>query len=56
MTEEHAQDVEQFFKEHPTPGTDRTVLQSIESIRLNAAWLARDKDSMREYLTSQVWQ
>lgn len=56
VTEEHAQDVEQFFKEHPTPGTDRTVLQSIESIRLNAAWLARDKDSMREYLTSQVWQ
>ncbi|XP_017757127.1 PREDICTED: puromycin-sensitive aminopeptidase isoform X2 [Eufriesea mexicana] len=56
VTEKEAQDVEQFFKKHPIPGTDRTVQQSVESIRLNAAWLARDKDSIREYLTSQVWE
>ncbi|XP_076622057.1 puromycin-sensitive aminopeptidase isoform X2 [Colletes latitarsis] len=54
VTEEQAKDVEEFFKDHPTPGTERTVQQSVESIRLNVAWLARDKDSIKEYLTTQV--
>ncbi|XP_076248890.1 puromycin-sensitive aminopeptidase isoform X2 [Calliopsis andreniformis] len=54
VTEEQAEDVENFFKDHPMPGTERTVQQSLESIRLNAAWLARDKDSIKEYLTSRV--
>ncbi|GLH04429.1 Aminopeptidase [Gryllus bimaculatus] len=51
-SEERAQEVEQFFKEHPSPGTERTVQQCIESIRLNAEWLARDQDSIRAFLTS----
>nr|XP_003702012.1 PREDICTED: puromycin-sensitive aminopeptidase [Megachile rotundata] len=54
VTEEWAKDVEEFFENHPTPGTERTVQQSIESIRLNAAWLSRDKDSIKEYLTTNV--
>lgn len=54
VTEELAKDVESFFESHPTPGTERTVQQSVESIRLNAAWLARDKDSIKKYLTTQV--
>ncbi|XP_006620199.1 puromycin-sensitive aminopeptidase isoform X1 [Apis laboriosa] len=54
VTEERAKDVEEFFKDHPTPGTERTVQQSVESIRLNAAWLARDKDSIKEYLITHV--
>ncbi|XP_076169420.1 puromycin-sensitive aminopeptidase [Ptiloglossa arizonensis] len=54
VTEEEAEDVEKFFEENPTPGTERTVQQSIESIRLNVAWLARDTDSIKEYLTTQV--
>lgn len=54
VTEERAKDVEEFFKDHPTPGTERTVQQSVESIRLNAAWLARDKDSIKEYLIAHV--
>ncbi|XP_012523522.1 puromycin-sensitive aminopeptidase isoform X2 [Monomorium pharaonis] len=53
-TEEQAKDVESFFEGHPTPGTERTVQQSVESIRLNAAWLSREKDSIREYLTTRV--
>ncbi|XP_014478221.1 PREDICTED: puromycin-sensitive aminopeptidase [Dinoponera quadriceps] len=53
VTEELAKDVENFFENHPTPGTERTVQQSVESIRLNAAWLARDKDLIRKYLTSE---
>lgn len=53
VTEEQAKDVESFFESHPTPGTERTVQQCVESIRLNAAWLARDKVSIKQYLTSQ---
>ncbi|KAL0113903.1 hypothetical protein PUN28_011320 [Cardiocondyla obscurior] len=54
VTEEQAKDVESFFEGHPTPGTERTVQQCVESIRLNVAWLAREKDSIRKYLTTQV--
>lgn len=50
VTEEVAKEVEQFFVENSFPGTERTVQQSIESIRLNAAWLGRDKDTIRSYL------
>ncbi|XP_011692376.1 PREDICTED: puromycin-sensitive aminopeptidase isoform X2 [Wasmannia auropunctata] len=54
VTEEQAKDVESFFESHPTPGTERTVQQCVESIRLNAAWLSREKDSIKKYLTTQV--
>ncbi|XP_017887572.1 puromycin-sensitive aminopeptidase isoform X2 [Ceratina calcarata] len=54
VSEDQAKDIEQFFKDHPTPGTERSVQQSLESIRLNAAWLARDKDSIKEYLAANV--
>ncbi|XP_024886627.1 puromycin-sensitive aminopeptidase isoform X1 [Temnothorax curvispinosus] len=54
VTEEQAKDVENFFEGHPTPGTERTVQQCVESIRLNAAWLSREKDSIKKYLTTQV--
>lgn len=51
-TEEKAQEVEQFFKEHQFPGTERTVGQSLETIRLNVDWLRRDLDSIKAYLDS----
>lgn len=51
-TEEKAQEVEQFFKEHSFPGTDRTVGQSLETIRLSVDWLRRDLDSITAYLDS----
>ncbi|XP_012260332.2 puromycin-sensitive aminopeptidase isoform X1 [Athalia rosae] len=51
-TEESALEVEQFFADHPTPGTERTVQQSVETIRLNAAWLARDREAIKSYLQS----
>lgn len=50
-TEEMAGEVEAFFRERQIPGTERTVQQSLETIRLNAAWLQRDQDSIRKYLT-----
>ncbi|XP_065074613.1 puromycin-sensitive aminopeptidase [Ochlerotatus camptorhynchus] len=49
-TEERALEVEQFFKEHEFPGTERTVSQSIETIRLNVAWVKRDLDGITAYL------
>ncbi|KAJ8884436.1 hypothetical protein PR048_016293 [Dryococelus australis] len=49
-----ALEVEQFFKDHHSPGAERTVQQSCETIRLNAAWLERDRDAIKAYLTATV--
>ena len=51
-SEESAKEVEQFFKAHDISGTERTVQQAVETIRLNAAWLQRDTDAIRNYLSS----
>lgn len=53
-TEEKATEIEQFFKENEFPGTERTVLQSVETIRLNAAWLQRDLSNITEYLNANA--
>lgn len=45
-SEKHAEEIEAFFKKHPTPGTERTVKQVCEHIRANAAWLERNRDSL----------
>ncbi|KAH8252193.1 hypothetical protein KR026_011809 [Drosophila bipectinata] len=49
-SEERAKEVEDFFKANPIPGTERTVSQAVETIRLNAAWLARDRLQLTTYL------
>ncbi|XP_064113032.1 LOW QUALITY PROTEIN: puromycin-sensitive aminopeptidase-like [Macrobrachium nipponense] len=49
-TEEMAAEVEAFFRDHQIPGTERTVQQSLETIRLNSAWLQRDQDDIKKYL------
>lgn len=51
-SEAMATEVENFFKEHKSPGTERTVQQGVETIRLNSAWLSRDTDAIRAYLKS----
>ena len=53
-SEDMAIEVEAFFKEHKSPGTERTVQQAVETIRLNAAWLNRDKVAIESYLSSDV--
>lgn len=50
VTEEVAADVEKFFAANSFPATERTVQQSLESIRINAAWLKRDEKNIQEYL------
>lgn len=49
-TEERAREVEEFFKKHEFPGTERTVQQSIETIKLNSSWLQRDLIGITEFL------
>lgn len=49
-SEEKALEIENFFKTHDFPGTERTVQQSIETIKLNSAWLQRDLSKITEYL------
>ncbi|KAK5642103.1 hypothetical protein RI129_008270 [Pyrocoelia pectoralis] len=51
-SEEMAVEVENFFNDNKAPGAERTVQQGVETIRLNAAWLARDAESIRKYLES----
>jgi len=48
-TIDKAKEVEEFFNTHPNPA-ERTIRQSIESIRLNAAWLERDESQIEKYL------
>ena len=41
--------VEKFFTEHPLPGSERNVAQSVETIRLHAAWLSRDATDISNF-------
>uniref|UniRef100_A0A1A9WA91 Puromycin-sensitive aminopeptidase n=1 Tax=Glossina brevipalpis TaxID=37001 RepID=A0A1A9WA91_9MUSC len=52
-SEERAVEVEEYFKNKQFPGTERTVSQAVETIRLNAAWLKRDLDSLTKYLKKE---
>ena len=44
-----AHEVEAFFKENFNPA-ERTIRQSVENITLNAKWLDKDGESIRNYL------
>lgn len=50
-SDEKAKEIEDFFATHESPGAERTVQQSCESVRLNAAWLSRDRESIQQYLS-----
>jgi hypothetical protein len=49
-TKEWLDDVEGFFKTHSAAGTDRTIAQSIESIKGNIEYLGRNKESVTLWL------
>ncbi len=42
-------DVERFFSDNPAPGGARTISQSLERIRLNAAWLERNRNELADW-------
>ena len=48
-TLEMRDDVERFFADNRAPGAERTVRQSLERIRLNHAWLERNRDELAEW-------
>ncbi|XP_019614242.1 PREDICTED: puromycin-sensitive aminopeptidase-like isoform X6 [Branchiostoma belcheri] len=54
VEESRAREVEEFFRQHPAPAAERTVQQSCENIRLNAAWLARDAGNISNYLKTRA--
>lgn len=47
-----ADEVEAFFKQNGTDDTKRTVAQVCESIRANAAWVARNRDDVATFLAA----
>ena len=51
-TEEKREDVERFFRDHPAPAAERTIQQSLERIRINIAWLERNRDDLNTRLTA----
>ncbi|XP_014218459.1 puromycin-sensitive aminopeptidase-like [Copidosoma floridanum] len=52
-SEEIVPDIKEFFEQNAVSGTERTVQQSIETIKLNAAWLNRDQESLNKFLENQ---
>jgi puromycin-sensitive aminopeptidase len=48
--EEKADEIEQFFKEHPSPSAERKIQQSLERIRMNAKWLRRERPAIKDFL------
>jgi len=49
-SEEQANEIEAFFLTKNTSGLERTIQQSLETIRNNAVWLQRDGESIKSYL------
>ena len=48
-TEEHAKDVEAFFKSHPAPFATAKIKQALEGIRARAKFRARNADALAKY-------
>ena len=48
-TQDRLDDVRGFFEAHPVPAADRTVRQSLEAIRLNIAWLDKNREDLAEW-------
>ncbi len=45
-TQQRLDDVSTFFETNPTPAAERTIRQSLERIKLNVAWLERNRDEL----------
>jgi puromycin-sensitive aminopeptidase len=48
-TEDKREDVEHFFRDHPAPGAERSVRQSLERIQTNVAWLTKNRDELAKW-------
>jgi len=52
-TFEDEADVRSFFTENPVSEAEQTIAQSLESIRVNARWLKRDRENIGKWLEKQ---
>lgn len=50
-SESKATEIEQFFDSNPIPGTERSIQQAVETIRIQAKWLDRDLESIRKFVS-----
>lgn len=50
-SEEKLQELTKYFEENKFPSGERAIQQSLERVRLNTSWLARDAEAMRSYLS-----
>ncbi|KAG0265873.1 Aminopeptidase 2 mitochondrial [Actinomortierella ambigua] len=50
---ERADECEAFFKERNATDVTRPVAQSVETVRSNAKWVARDTEDVRQWLSSK---
>ncbi|MCH7483103.1 MAG: M1 family metallopeptidase [Chloroflexi bacterium] len=53
-TLERHDEVQAFFEAHPAPSAARTIQQSLERIRLNAAWLDQNRTVVGDWLSSRA--
>eukprot|EP01104_Vermistella_antarctica_P014067 TRINITY_DN4366_c0_g2_i1.p1 TRINITY_DN4366_c0_g2~~TRINITY_DN4366_c0_g2_i1.p1 ORF type:complete len:905 (-),score=311.21 TRINITY_DN4366_c0_g2_i1:47-2638(-) len=51
---EKADEIEAFFKTHPVPAAERTIKQSLETVRSNAKWLNNNRDAVATWLNENV--
>lgn len=49
---EQYHEVEDFFKDKDTKGYDKSLAQSLEVIKGNANWVARDGNDVKQWLKS----
>jgi len=47
---EKAQEIKQFFDEHPVPVAERTIRQSLEEISASAKWLKNNRENVAKFL------
>ncbi|KAF9217277.1 Aminopeptidase 2 mitochondrial [Podila verticillata] len=52
-SEEMAKDAEDFFKDKNVADINRPIAQSLEVVRSNAKWVARDAEDVREWFISR---
>lgn len=46
-------DVRKFFKQHPVPGTERTMRQALEIIQSNISWSRRDAKDVEQWFAGK---
>ena len=50
MSDKKADEIEEFFKENPWKMANSIIKRNCEAIRLNASWLKREGESIKNWL------